>query len=52
MHETYQIYLLAMVMSSYNLPDAYLIHLTKLGNVAFERYLKPQPRYHGLFLFL
>jgi len=38
MHVTYQIYLLALVMSSYNLPVVYLIHLTKLGDVAFERY--------------
>ena len=52
MHATYQIYMLTLVMSSYNLPDVYLIHLTKLENIVFERYFKPQPRYHGLFLFL
>jgi hypothetical protein len=52
MHETYQIYMLTLVMSSYNLPDVYLIHFTKLENIAFERYFKPQPIFHGLLLFL
>jgi hypothetical protein len=51
MHETYQIYLLAMVMSSYNLPDVYLIHLTKLGNVLSNDTLNRSLDIMGCFSF-